>query len=846
MSAKPDTLPSTEDRHSISALDLDLGRTEQKLADQKLADQKFTLPQPTSQHTQLAATLQKMDDQWRAGNPRPAEAWFEELPQLKANAEDAVRIVYEEFCLREEAGEQPDSAEFYRRFPQWHEELAVVLQCHDMLRNDADPPAFPLPGETLGELKLIGELGRGALGRVFLATQPSLSDRPLAVKLTACSGQEHLQLARLQHTNIVPLYLVQDFPPKNLRAICMPYLGGATWSAVLNGVHALPLEQLSGEQIVKQLTRTDGGPAKQNPRESAILSTAGTPPRSISVEKHAAEFAKSSLATAPAIGFLARSSYIDAVCWIGACLADALSYAHQRGLVHLDIKPSNVLVSADGQPMLLDFHIACQIEHLQENTIVRLGGTPGYMSPEQRAAAEAIRRGDPINKRVDARSDIYSLGVLLYESLARRMPSGDLPQMRRQLRSANPLVSRGLEDLVCKCLAAAPSARYSDAGQLAADLRCHLASLPLRGVKNRSWLERWQKWRRRKPYALPVVSIAAAALLVVAVVCGLFYSDRVRTAQTALAQSQQDFADRKFSPAVENAQSAWEALRWIPFHGELKSQLKRQLVATQRGQAEFALHQLVNELRFVDDEALTDQPLLKLAAGCDQLWQSRELLMQRPGDESTADRSAQWNEQLKRDLLDLAILSARLDVRAAPPETIAAARQAAHDRLEEARRMLGANPWLALAERDEAPNGNVSENALPAENSATPQPTLPTATSAWEHYALGRWLAHHGSIAAAAAEFSAAIEIAPGDFWARFQLARCQFKLGQFDEALASATVCVALEPNRAECFYNRALCYQALNENQKAAADVERALALDPSFAPAIALRSELKGTSR
>src|SRR5947209_1802701 len=80
--------------------------------------------------------------------------------------------------------------------------LAVVLDCHRLLRNVDEPPKFPSAGQRLGEFRLLRELGRGGQGRVFLATQPSLSDRPLVVKLTAPTGQEHLSLARLQHTNI--------------------------------------------------------------------------------------------------------------------------------------------------------------------------------------------------------------------------------------------------------------------------------------------------------------------------------------------------------------------------------------------------------------------------------------------------------------------------------------------------------------------------------------------------------------------------------------------------------------------------------------------------------------------
>ena len=281
----------------------------------------------------------------------------------------------------------------------------MVFQCHHLLRDDSELPQLPKAGESLGELQLIRELGRGALGRVFLATQPSLSDRLLAVKITPRRGEEHLSLARLQHTNIVPLYLVQDFPDEGLRALCMPYLGGATWAKVLKCVREIQPANRTGRQIVECLVED------QDKASGAVA------------------------VVSPAVSFLSRSTFVDAVCWVGACLADALSYAHQRGLVHLDIKPSNVLLASDGQPMLLDFHLASEIDRLQKNSIDRLGGTPGYMSPEQSAAADAIRRGTAITQRLDGRSDIYSLGVLLYESLVGELPAGDLDSIRRNLRS---------------------------------------------------------------------------------------------------------------------------------------------------------------------------------------------------------------------------------------------------------------------------------------------------------------------------------------------------------------------------------------------------------------------------
>ena len=115
--------------------------------------------------------------------------------------------------------------------------------------------------------------------------------------------------------------------------------------------------------------------------------------------------------------FIARCSYVDAIGAIGACLADGLQYAHERNLLHMDIKPSNVLLAGDGQPMLLDFHLAQRPIAAGGPPPAWSGGTPGYMSPEQWGVITAVREGRAVPGAVDRRTDVYSLGVLLYEAL---------------------------------------------------------------------------------------------------------------------------------------------------------------------------------------------------------------------------------------------------------------------------------------------------------------------------------------------------------------------------------------------------------------------------------------------
>ena len=288
---------------------------------------------------------------------------------------------------------------------------------------------LPEVGEELGPFRLLAELGRGASGKTYLAAEPALADRLVVLKVIPDDQEEHLSLARLQHTHIIPLFSEQTFPDRGLRALCMPYLGGTSLARILEVAgRRSPPTSSRGRHLLEVVGRVQmGRPA---------------PPSSDD---------------GPYRRYLDQASYVQAICWIGACLADALHDAHAHGLIHMDVKPSNVLIASDGQPMLLDFHLARKPIKAGERIADRLGGTPGWMAPEQEEAMKAVSVGRAVPKAVDHRADIYSLGLLLRDAL--RIPMFLHRRHPREVAYArNHQVSVGLTDIIAKCLATQPSA----------------------------------------------------------------------------------------------------------------------------------------------------------------------------------------------------------------------------------------------------------------------------------------------------------------------------------------------------------------------------------------------------
>jgi serine/threonine protein kinase/Tfp pilus assembly protein PilF len=567
----------TESNHVRSAPGLDevLEAFEEAQARDGDADLADFLPTP--EHPEYLAILCElvrvdMEYTWRRGRRRRLEEYESRFPQLFSDPGRAREVAFEEYRLRQQAGDSPSPAEYRRRFggdwpapplpwedsgtgggrdaidpgslslrydrreearsapvpaPSTREQARVLEDLRgadpaaaDRLARGLD--ALPEAGDRFLGFHLRQELGRGAFGRVFLADQEQMAGRPVALKITADALGETNALAQLQHTNIVPIYSVHRDGP--LQALCMPYFGPTTLADVIAGLDKGRTLPDSGQALLRTRdSRKGGGQAPSSPGDGATPAAQAATSTTVS-EGPGAIPPTGSRPTAQ-IEHLRRSNYVDAVLWLGLRLADGLAHAHERGILHRDLKPANVLFTDGGEPMLLDFNLAADLKLSVRTSKALVGGTLPYMSLERLEAFEGLPR------EADPRSDIFALGVILFELLTGRHPyevrrgpvreilplmiedrKGPLPELRSRNRSASPAV----EAIVWRCLDSDPSRRYQTARQLAEDLERQLNHLPLRHAREVSVRERVGKWSRRHPRLTSTTTVAIGSLALIA------------------------------------------------------------------------------------------------------------------------------------------------------------------------------------------------------------------------------------------------------------------------------------------------------------------------------------------
>ena len=371
----------------------------------------FAPPCIHAQYGEIVTELLRIDLErgWRCGQPSSLESYRERFREVLADPIWLAGLAFEDYRLRREAGQPATAIEYSRRYgidvSNW-----PPLDCSErsLSRSTGGAVAsesrsafnFPQVSQTFLNFELVEEIGRGAFGRVYLARQAGLANRPVALKLTPGTSVEPDRLAQLQHTNIVPIYSVHQ--ANGFQAVCMPYLGRQTLVDVLRETRRNGRLPRSGQELLTTVVA-------QHSETLAI----DRPPNETAAKSAAVSIRPCDLAPSIRSRFEC-SSYVDAVAWIVSQVAAGVAHAHERGILHRDLKPANILLADDGRPMVLDFNLSDQLRPSTGRAAV-VGGTVPYMSPEQ---LESLETGIG----VDPRSDVYSIGVMLFELLTGRLP----------------------------------------------------------------------------------------------------------------------------------------------------------------------------------------------------------------------------------------------------------------------------------------------------------------------------------------------------------------------------------------------------------------------------------------
>jgi serine/threonine protein kinase len=446
--------------------------------------------------------------------------------------ESLVGRVADEFIDRLNHGEEPDIEAYAQRFPQIASILRQALPALQVVGSQsthAGAACFPSVDEPiarrqLGDFRIEREIGRGGMGVVYEAEQLSLGRKvalkilPFASTLDARQLQrfnnEAHAAAQLHHTNIVPVHAVGC--ERGVHYYAMQFIDGQNLASIIHELRrrkglepeednqpGRPLSQITDDLATSSFAPSFYAPLDHWPGLPPPFPT--TPPRDRETTPIAALSTERSTK---------KPAFYRTVVTLAVQAAEALEHAHRLGIVHRDIKPANLLVDGRGNLWITDFGLA-QIQGETKMTMTGdMLGTLRYMSPEQALGNRAL---------IDHRTDMYSLGVTLYElltlepafsgqdrqELVRRI---SLEEPRR-LRSLNKDIPSELEIIVLKAMEKDPADRYATSQELADDLRRHLENRPIL-ARRPTVTQRMRKFIRRHSAVAATAGVALALLLV--------------------------------------------------------------------------------------------------------------------------------------------------------------------------------------------------------------------------------------------------------------------------------------------------------------------------------------------
>lgn len=382
---------------------------------------------------------------WPTDEPFRVEKALAENPELADDPRAIIEFAVEEFADRRDAGEEVSATTYARQFPGVQTQLFDSLIVDQGFRNNSDwvqdilsrkPDQFDWPavGETIEGYKLLEPLGSGGFSRVYLADDPKVPDRKVALKLCRQETHEATTLANLNHRSIGVVYDVTRDRGRGLGVISMQYRSRTT-------IHNIITRLWSGRgpesaeavwDVVQSANRLDDEPPEWS-----------------------------------------QETFTDWVLDLAIELPRGLAESHDNGIVHCDLKPANVLVDREGRPILVDFNVAFRRD--AASSPGNAGGTLPYMAPEQIRAFTGHGHNE-----LSAPTDLYGLGATLYELLTGQLPFDPVQSAEdgirallsvrksrpRSMRRWNPGIDIEFERLILDCMSYDADARPQTAGEL--------------------------------------------------------------------------------------------------------------------------------------------------------------------------------------------------------------------------------------------------------------------------------------------------------------------------------------------------------------------------------------------
>ncbi|HMC65906.1 MAG TPA: tetratricopeptide repeat protein [Gemmataceae bacterium] len=537
---------------------------------------------------------------------------------LAPDLESLVGQVADEFTERVHRGEQPSVEEYAQRYPEIASLLRMALPALQAMGSSGSAKESPLSEFAdpmtgcLGDFRLLREIGRGGMGVVYEAEQISLGRR-MALKilpLAATLDPRHLQrfkneaqaAAQLEHPHIVSVHSVGS--DRGVHYYAMQFIDGHTLAEIIADLRTATDPQTAEPRPLGSGSQTPAQPLPDGRGSENIQQTQDYSPAvpAIATQRSALSTQRSTAVALTTDHSIKSKEFFRKVAELGQHVAEALDHAHEQGIIHRDIKPSNLMLDSRGKVWVTDFGLA----HVQsEKSLTMTGdivGTVRYMSPEQATGQRVV---------VDHRTDIYSLGVTLYELLTLQPAFGgdDRQELLRQIafeepkppRRINKSIPAELETIVLKAMEKGPGDRYASAQEMAEDLRRYLMHEPIR-ARRATLVQRVRKWARRHRGLVGAAVTALALTAAVSVVsAALIWREKEQTRAAYLAEiEQRQRADAQFQAAEAQRRRARAAVE------DMYTQVAEKWLARQPRLQPLQREFLEKALKFYQEEAQED------------------------------------------------------------------------------------------------------------------------------------------------------------------------------------------------------------------------------------------------